>query len=67
LKQRNISRDLTWGTPLPPDIIDLVNDEKCINLKKNKIMYNWFDALIGYISITANYTDDWSSCKLVEI
>lgn len=22
-------------------------------------MYVWFDACIGYVSITANYTDDW--------
>ena len=23
------------------------------------MFYVWFDAPIGYISITANYTDDW--------
>ncbi|KNC80969.1 hypothetical protein SARC_06684 [Sphaeroforma arctica JP610] len=25
----------------------------------SKVFYVWFDAPIGYISITANYTDDW--------
>jgi methionyl-tRNA synthetase len=24
-----------------------------------KVFYPWFDAAIGYLSITANYTDDW--------
>lgn len=24
-----------------------------------KVFYVWFDAPIGYISITANYTDQW--------
>ena len=25
----------------------------------DKVFYVWFDAPIGYISITANYTDQW--------
>lgn len=24
-----------------------------------KVFYVWFDAPIGYLSITANYTDQW--------
>lgn len=51
LKKRCISRDATWGTPI------------CDNahIGNNKIMYNWFDAPIGYMSITADYfkTDEW--------
>ena len=47
LKPRAITRDLTWGTPLP------------LEEYKNKVFYVWFDAPIGYISITANYTEDW--------
>jgi methionyl-tRNA synthetase len=47
LKPRCITRDLKWGTPVPlPEYSD-------------KVFYVWFDAPIGYISITANYTDDW--------
>ena len=26
---------------------------------EDKVLYVWFDAPIGYPSITANYTDDW--------
>uniref|UniRef100_A0A5K3FKW3 Methionine--tRNA ligase, cytoplasmic n=1 Tax=Mesocestoides corti TaxID=53468 RepID=A0A5K3FKW3_MESCO len=47
LKQRCITRDLSWGVPVP-----LANFE-------NKVFYVWFDAPIGYMSITANYTDEW--------
>lgn len=25
----------------------------------DKVFYVWFDAPIGYVSITANYTDEW--------
>uniref|UniRef100_A0A674MWS1 Methionine--tRNA ligase, cytoplasmic n=1 Tax=Takifugu rubripes TaxID=31033 RepID=A0A674MWS1_TAKRU len=47
LKPRCITRDLKWGTPVPhPDF-------------KEKVFYVWFDAPIGYLSITANYTDKW--------
>ncbi|KAA0712656.1 Methionine--tRNA ligase, cytoplasmic [Triplophysa tibetana] len=47
LKPRCITRDLKWGTPVPhPDY-------------KEKVFYVWFDAPIGYLSITANYTDQW--------
>ncbi|XP_048878717.1 methionine--tRNA ligase, cytoplasmic isoform X1 [Brienomyrus brachyistius] len=47
LKPRCITRDLQWGTPVPhPDF-------------SGKVFYVWFDAPIGYLSITANYTDQW--------
>ncbi|KAK9918584.1 hypothetical protein WJX75_005162 [Coccomyxa subellipsoidea] len=49
LKLRCITRDLKWGTPVPrPGYED-------------KVFYVWFDAPIGYISITANYTQDWKA------
>lgn len=52
LKERCITRDLQWGTPVP--------ETKAFGDKySNKVMYNWFDAPIGYISITANYTKKW--------
>ncbi|CAF1147312.1 unnamed protein product [Didymodactylos carnosus] len=47
LKPRCISRDLKWGTPVP------------LEGYTDKVFYVWFDAPIGYISITANYTDEW--------
>lgn len=52
LKPRCITRDIKWGTPVP--------DTKAFGDKySNKIMYNWFDAPIGYISITAQHTPTW--------
>eukprot|EP00127_Corallochytrium_limacisporum_P002271 Clim_evm59s109 gene=Clim_evmTU59s109 len=50
LQPRCITRDLKWGTPLPDD----VGEEF-----QNKVFYVWYDAPIGYPSITANYTDKW--------
>ena len=47
LKPRCITRDLKWGTPVP---LEAMHD---------KVFYVWFDAPIGYLSITANYTPDW--------
>ena len=49
LKERSITRDLKWGIPVPIE-------EFC-----DKVIYVWFDAPIGYISITANHTDEWES------
>ena len=46
LKERAITRDSAWGVPLP-----LANTE-------GKVLYVWFDAPIGYISAT----QDWSNC-----
>ncbi|KAG7666283.1 MES1 [[Candida] subhashii] len=52
LEPRCITRDLIWGTPVPLEGYD------------EKVLYVWFDATIGYVSITANYfkdknLDDW--------
>lgn len=47
IKPRCITRDLKWGTPCPLEGF------------QNKVFYVWFDAPIGYLSITANYTEDW--------
>lgn len=53
LEPRCITRDLVWGTPVP------------LEKFKEKVLYVWFDATIGYVSITANYfkqkgtTEDW--------
>ncbi|CDM30051.1 hypothetical protein DTO013E5_8080 [Penicillium roqueforti] len=47
LKGRGITRDLKWGVPVP------------LEGYENKVLYVWFEACIGYLSITANYTDEW--------
>ncbi|MGM5488765.1 MAG: methionine--tRNA ligase [Nanobdellota archaeon] len=43
LKSRAISRDLKWGVPVP------------LEKYKDKVFYVWFDAPIGYLSITKNH------------
>lgn len=47
LQERCITRDLKWGIPVPREGFE------------DKVFYVWFDAPIGYISITANATKDW--------
>ena len=47
LEARSITRDMKWGTPVP------------LPGYEEKVIYPWFDACIGYASITACYTDDW--------
>lgn len=56
LRDRGITRDLKWGTPIP---LDIFKDENVREIYKDKVFYVWFDACIGYVSITANYTEEW--------
>lgn len=44
VKSRCITRDLKWGVRVPTEDPDM----------KDKVFYVWFDAPIGYLSITAN-------------
>lgn len=68
LVKRSMTRDLDWGVPLPIDDPDA----------KDKVLYVWFDAPIGYVSNTkemceketgyeGNYVDWWKSpdCDIV--
>jgi len=50
LKPRAITRDLDWGIPVP------------IKGAKNKVLYVWFDAPIGYISATK----EWAKSKNID-
>ena len=53
LQSRGITRDLSWGVPVPADGFD------------GKVFYVWFDAPIGYVSATKAWGDatgnDWES------
>lgn len=54
LQSRGISRDLSWGVPIPREGFE------------NKVFYVWFDAPIGYISATKAWGEaepgrDWES------
>lgn len=46
LKERAITRDLKWGIPVPKPGYE------------DKVFYVWFDAPIGYISITGTYAEE---------
>jgi len=43
LRERDITRDLDWGVPVP------------LEEAKDKVLYVWFDAPIGYISSTKEW------------
>lgn len=47
LKPRAVTRDLSWGVPVP------------LKGTEGKVLYVWFDAPIGYISATKALTKDW--------
>ncbi|MDD7202234.1 MAG: methionine--tRNA ligase [Sphaerochaetaceae bacterium] len=47
LKDRAITRDLKWGIPVPLEGFE------------DKVFYVWFDACIGYVSISAYATENW--------
>lgn len=46
LTERAITRDLKWGVPVP------------LNGYEDKVFYVWFDAPIGYISLTKHWADE---------
>ena len=58
LQPRAITRDLKWGIPVP------------LNGIKDKVLYVWFDAPIGYISSTKEWAElnnkDWKPYWLDE-
>ena len=45
LVERSITRDLSWGVPVP------------LPEAKGKVLYVWFDAPIGYISSTIEWAE----------
>ncbi|XP_047038246.1 methionine--tRNA ligase, cytoplasmic isoform X2 [Helicoverpa zea] len=47
LRSRAVTRDLKWGVPVPVEGFT------------NKVFYVWFDAPIGYLSITQNATKEF--------
>jgi methionyl-tRNA synthetase len=53
LPERSMTRDITWGVPVPLDDPDA----------RGKVLYVWFDAPIGYMSFTAvwcaRHARDW--------
>ena len=54
LRERAITRDLKWGIPVPKSGYE------------KKVFYVWFDAPIGYISITGNLGDELKTKGIVK-
>ena len=52
LKDRAVTRDLSWGVPIPKTVAD--NDRVD---PTGKVLYVWFDAPIGYISATKEWAE----------
>ncbi len=49
LHDRAITRDISWGVPLPPDAdLDARNDKR---------VYVWFEAVIGYLSASKEWAE----------
>jgi methionyl-tRNA synthetase len=48
LRDRSITRDLSWGVPVP------------LAEARGKVMYVWFDAPIGYVSSTMEWAEQQS-------
>jgi len=63
LRPRAITRDMKWGVPVPPDRAQG---------EEGKVLYVWFDAPIGYVSMTKEWArnagkpDDWKRWWLSE-
>lgn len=57
LPERAMTRDISWGIPVPLDDPDA----------QGKVLFVWFDAPIGYVSFTARLcldrTGDWQNYK----
>lgn len=47
LNPRAVTRDLEWGVPVP------------VKGAEGKVLYVWFDAPIGYISATKEWSSEW--------
>ncbi|MCH9614025.1 MAG: Methionine--tRNA ligase [Chlamydiia bacterium] len=54
LKPRAITRDSDWGIPVP------------LEGYEGKVLYVWFDAPIGYISASREWSDEWEKYWLDE-
>ncbi|MCC7515649.1 MAG: class I tRNA ligase family protein, partial [Bacteroidia bacterium] len=55
LESRCITRDLTWGTPVPWEY------DETLSKYKGKVFYVWFDAPFGYYSILMKNRPDWKN------
>ena len=59
LKDRAVTRDLSWGITVPEDVAKAKNIEA-----SGKVLYVWFDAPIGYISATKEWALEKGDAEL---
>ena len=57
LKDRAVTRDLSWGIPIPKDVAGDVD-------VSGKVLYVWFEAPIGYISATKEWAESQGNPEL---
>ncbi len=62
LTRRSITRDLDWGIELPIEEIEKLEDDKKLKSYEGKCIYVWFEAVIGYLSASI----EWSQTKSPE-
>ena len=48
LEDRAVTRDLNWGVPVPPEVVG----------GTGKVIYVWFEALLGYISASKDWAQE---------
>jgi methionyl-tRNA synthetase len=58
MKERAITRDLSWGVSI--EGIEGIDPEKA----KGKVMYVWFEAVLGYISATKHLMNELKAKRL---
>jgi len=63
LKKRAITRDLDWGIDLPINEINSLSKSKQINNITSKKIYVWFEAVIGYLSASIEWSTINASSK----
>lgn len=57
LRPRAITRDLDWGIELPLEEISKLPEEKRLKNPEGKRIYVWFEAVIGYLSASIEWSE----------
>lgn len=60
LQPRAITRDISWGIELPIDDIKNISEDILLDDIENKRFYVWFEAVIGYLSASIEWSNEIS-------
>jgi methionyl-tRNA synthetase len=58
LEPRSITRDLDWGVEIPTEIIESNFDIDLIKDSESKRFYVWFEAVVGYLSASVEWSQN---------